>query len=168
MTIGPISQERRFAACKELSALIKVLNESAASLAQKVAALGSADPKDHNKAVSNLRRYRTYGRACGDAVEAIEARLLGMEPKELHESERQRRDRKLAEHKRYLEGQFLKVDYNERELILRLRDLGPGYHCQLFDIIKELPAAADGGPRAQARLPAKQRGGFTVIDGGAS
>ena len=169
MSVGPIPEERRMAARKELRRLHQELNRAIQCVTNKVMYLSLPEPKWHSKAVGDMRISRRAKIIISEQLADIEARLLGTTTKAVKKvdharmTEAERRRVTVEAREGYIEGSL--DDYHLLHWLRGLSEDRRSYFRSVIaqefaDIaIREAEAANEG------REPQRE---FQVIEGGAS
>ncbi|MGF1629161.1 MAG: hypothetical protein ACFCUT_06790 [Kiloniellaceae bacterium] len=162
-----IPEDRRLAACEELTKLAGLLNKGAASLYAKAMLLAHPDPKQQSKGLGSLTRYQTYGdMPCREEAAAIEARLRG----QTFEQVKQATESRLAAKEREQIASearcgMIEGDWRDRLLLDNLHALPEESQRVVFDYLAREAIAARQQSAISGGRP--QSTSLRVIEGGA-
>ena len=127
----PLPQNVRQAGYDALAELSNRMSRGAASLFKHAMLLRLDNPKNHRKALAQLRRYQTFGMPCSENVAKIEGALMGLteaeskafkERQSLKKSRQERANKK--ERTRYWEESWQRGEWQHQDTVRRAKDRG--------------------------------------------
>lgn len=163
-----IPEDRRLAACEELTRLAGLLNKGAASLYAKAMLLSHPDPKQQSKGLGSLTRYQTYGELpCRDEVAAVEARLRGQPVEQVKQATESRlADKEREEIASEARRGMIEGDWRDRHLLEHYHALPQETQRSVFNYLaNEAIALREEALTGRAR---QRSNPFRVIEGGAN